>query len=321
MSRRGKPEVVFRGTRVLVTGGTGHLGSHLVRRLLGLGARVYVLARARSSLHRIADIAATAKILTGDIRTRKDVVGAVATAEPEFIFHLAAYGVNPRMRNPSTIIATNVRGLANLLDAVRSIPYACLVNTGTCFEYGNRRSPISESAPVDPLNVYAASKTMALYLCGLDRKRHGKPIVTIRPFTFFGPGEGPDRLIPSVIRSILTGQPIRITAGRQTRDYTYVEDMVAAFLSAALESNALGKVINVGTGDDRPVRDIAERIRTILKADVPLEVGALKTRADDAWRLCANSTLARTLLGWRPRVSFPEGIRRTADWLRRWPES
>lgn len=302
---------------MLVTGGTGHLGSHLVRRLLGLGARVYVLARARSSLERIADVAATVKLLTGDIRTQKDVTGAVAAAEPEYIFHLAAYGVNPRLRAPSTIIETNVLGLANLLEAARPVPYACLVNTGTCFEYGNRRGPITESSPVEPLNLYAASKTMALSLCDLDRRRHGKPIVTLRPFTFFGPGEGPDRLIPSVIRSILAGRPIRITAGRQTRDYTYVVDMAEAFVSAAVEADAVGKVINVGTGHDRPVREIAEHIRRILRADVPLEVGALQTRANDAWRLCASNTLARTLLGWRPRVSFSAGVRRTADWLRR----
>jgi nucleoside-diphosphate-sugar epimerase len=302
---------------VLVTGGTGHLGGHLVRRLAALGARVYVLARARSAPHRVAGVAGVAKILTGDIRSRRDVIRAVAAAEPEVIFHLAAHGVNPRMRNPSTIIATNVVGTVNLLDAARAVPYSRLVNTGTCFEYGNRRAPIAESCPLEPLNVYAASKSMALYLCGLDAKRHGKPIVTIRPFTFFGPGEGPDRLIPSVIRAILAGRPIRITAGRQTRDYTYVEDMAAAFVSAAVVPAAVGRVINVGTGEDRPVREIAERIRRILKADVPLEVGALAARADDAWRLCADNALARTLLGWRPRVSFAEGIRRTADWLRR----
>lgn len=301
---------------MLVTGGTGFLGSHLVRRLVALRADVHVLARPRSSLHRIADVTGEVKLLAGDLTHVREVSAAVATAQPEIIFHLAAYGVDPRRRHPPTILRTNVGGLANLLEASRDTPYARFVNTGTCFEYGNHRRPLGESAPLEPLNVYAVSKLSALHLCALYARLHGKPIVTIRPFTFFGPGERPQRLIPSVILSILARRPIRITAGVQTRDYTYVEDMAAAFVSAAVAKRAVGQVINVGTGQDHPVREIVERIRTILRSDVPVHAGAVPTKADEAWRLCADRRRAGELLGWRPRVSFAEGIQRTAAWLR-----
>jgi len=306
----------FRDCSVLVTGGTGFLGGHLVRRLVALGARVHILARPRSSPERIADVLPSVKILAGDIRARRSVAAAVAAAEPEYVFHLAAYGVDPRRRDPTTIVATNVVGLVHLLAALRAVPYRRLVNTGTCFEYGNRRAPIPETAPVDPLNVYAASKVMALHLCRLHAAQHGENIVTLRPFTFYGPGERADRLIPAVIGAIIAGRPIRITAGRQTRDYTYVEDMAAAFVSAAVAPGAAGQVLNVGTGRDLPVRAIAERIRQILESSVPLEIGTVPTRADDAWRLCADARKARALLRWRPRVVFEEGVRRTAAWLR-----
>lgn len=278
---------------------------------------MHVLARPRSPLDRIADVAGEVKVLHGDIRRRRDVAAAVAASQPEVIFHLAAHGVDPRMRNPATIVATNVLGLVHLLEAARPLPYARLVNTGTCFEYGNRTKPIDEAVPVEPLNLYAASKVTALHLCALETRQHGKPIVTLRPFTFFGPGERRTRLIPSVIGAILAGTPIRITAGTQTRDYTYVEDMAAAFVAAAVVDRAVGEILNIGSGEDHPVRAIAERIRTILGSDVPIEAGVVPTRADDAWRLCADSAKARRLLGWRPRVSFAEGVRRTAEWLRR----
>lgn len=277
---------------------------------------MHILARSGSSFHRIADVLSNVTILSGDIRVRRQVSAAVATAQPDFVFHLAAYGVDPRLRNPVTIIQTNVVGLVNLLEASIDIPYERLVNTGTCFEYGNQRMSISESAEVDPLNVYAASKVTALHLCNLHSRYHSKPIVTIRPFTFFGPCERADRLIPSVILSILAGQPNRITSAVQTRDYTYVEDMVTAFVSAAVAEKAVGEVINVGSGEDLPVREIVEKIRALMNADVPLEIGAIETRQDEAWRLCCDNSKARELLRWQPKLTLEEGLQRTIQWFK-----
>lgn len=304
----------MKGRRVLVTGGTGFLGGHLVRRLCALGATVHVLARAESSLHRIADVAGAVTVLRGDICAREDVEAAVTAADPSLVFHLAAHGVDPRMNDPLTIMHTNVFGLVYLLDALAGRPGCRLVNTGTCFEYGNRKEPMSEAAEIDPLNVYAASKTTALHLCTVRQRQQGMSIVTLRPFTFFGPWEREDRLIPSVILSILRKQPIRITSGAQTRDYTYVDDMVDAFVRAANSDAALGQVVNVGSGEDHSVLDIVERVRRFMKSDVPVEVGAVATRTDETWRLCADSTRAAALLGWRPRFTFEEGLAATIQW-------
>lgn len=315
MTRPEGPEAALCGQRILVTGATGFLGSHLVRRLVGLGARVHVLVRARSKLDRVADVFDAITILRGDLRVRSDVAAVMAAAQPDVIFHLAAYGVHSSRRNSATIVQTNVLGLIHLLEASRDRPYARLVNTGTCFEYGHQLAPISESTPVDPLNVYAASKVMASHVCNLEVRQHEKPIVTLCPFTFFGPEEARDRLIPSVIAAILDGRPIRITTGTQTRDYLYVEDMADAFLAAAVVPIAAGDLINVGSGEDRSVREIAERVRDILGSTVPIEVGAVPSRRDDARRLCADPAKARKVLGWAPRVTFEDGIRRTADWL------
>ena len=296
-----------------MTGGTGFLGGHLVRRLVALGAVVHLLARPRSSLHRIADVVANVTILSGDMRKRREVAAAVAAADPTVVFHLAAHGVDPRMKDAVTIMQTNVFGLIYLLDAVAGRTGCRVVNTGTCFEYGNHREPMSESAPIDPLNVYAASKTTAHHLCTL-RQRQGMSIVTLRPFTFFGPWEREDRLIPSVIFDILRKRPIRTTSGTQTRDYTYVEDMADAFVRASACDQALGHVINIGSGEDHPVRDIVERIKRFMNADVPVEVGAVATRSEETWRLCADRTKAATLLGWRPLLTLEEGLAPTVQW-------
>jgi nucleoside-diphosphate-sugar epimerase len=303
--------------RVLVTGGTGFLGTHLVRQLIALGADVHLLTRRSPHRSRFGGTGARPRLLRGDIRVRKDVRRAIEASNPQVVFHLAAYGVDPRKRNPATIISTNVMGVVNLLEATTDVPYARLVNTGTCFEYGNRSSKISEAAEVDPLNVYAASKIAAWHICNLHRRLYGKPIVTIRPFTFFGPFERRDRLVPSVILSVLQKRPIRITSGKQTRDYTYVEDMADAFLRAAVADGVVGESINVGSGEDFPVREIVERIRGLMQSDVPVETGALETRREESWRLCCDNGKARALLGWTPTVTFEEGVFRTVEWFRR----
>lgn len=281
----------FRDTRVLVTGGRGFLGRHLVRALRARGARVHVFA--------------------GDLRVLSDVRRAVEVSRPRLVFHLASRGVDPRVPGSREILETNVLGVAHLLDSLVDVPYERFVNTGSCFEYGNATSGL------EPLNVYAASKTAAMHLCNVHARVHGKPVVTLRPFTFFGPHERPDRLIPSVIRSVLSKRPIRITAGKQTRDYTYVEDVVDAFLRAATADEAIGETIDVGSGKDRSVLEVVERIRELAKSDVPVEVGAMRTRADEVWKSRCDPSRARRLLGWKPALSFDEGIRRTIRWLRR----
>lgn len=299
-----------------MTGGTGFLGSHLVRKLVSMEAMIHVLARPRSTKYRIRDVRRSLHCIQGDIRIRKDVQRAVAVSRPEIIVHLAAYGVNPRDHDAATIVKTNVLGVVNLLEASVDVAYERFINTGTCFEYGNRRTQDSEYLIGDPLNVYAASKTAAAQVCNLYHRRYGKPIVTIRPFTFFGPHERADRLIPSVILSILEGRTIRITQGVQTRDYTYVEDMADAFLLAAVAEAAIGHLIDVGSGRDLAVRAIVERIRKLMGTNVPVAVGSVKTRHDEAWRLCCDTTRAERILGWRPRMTFDEGLLRTIRWFK-----
>lgn len=303
------------GRRVLVTGGAGFLGSHLVRRLAALGAQVSVVAGATSGLEKIVDCLDRLTVLRGDLASRSDVVRVVQHAQPHIIFHLAAAGVSPLRADADKMVTTNVLGLVHLLEALADIPYTRFVNTGTCFEYGNQPGPLSEEHPLMPLNTYAASKIMAWHLCQLHAKQTGKPVVTLRLFTFFGPGERPDRLIPSTIRSALRGEAIRITSGAQTRDYTYVEDVVDAYLRAAVREQAVGHTFNIGSGRDYSVREIAQRVRDVMRSDVPIHAGALQTRADEAWRLCCDASKARELLGWRPRLTFDEGLRRTIDWM------
>lgn len=301
----------LRAKRVLVTGGTGFLGSHLVKALVGLGAHVAVFLRPSSGRDRIKDCVPHVALVQGNFHDRADVRRAVAQVRPQIVMHLAAVGVNPKESETAAIVQTNVLGLTHLLDALADSPLERFINTGSCFEYGNQTTPLTEQHPLDPLNAYAASKIAAWHLCHLRHRQEGLPVVTLRPFTFFGPDEPPWRLIPSTILAILQERDIRITSGTQTRDYTYVEDMVAAYLRAAVTPGIVGETFNIGSGQDAAVQDIVARIRDLMHSRVPIHLGAVEGRKAEAWRLCCDASKAHALLGWQPKVSFEDGLRRT----------
>ncbi len=300
--------------RVLVTGGTGFLGSHLVRKLVELGAQVVVLGRTSSSLATLDDCADRLEVVRGDLGSRQDIHRAVERTQPHIVFHLGACGVDPRITDPSLLFGTNVLGTLYLLESLIGSRVERVVHTGTCFEYGSQRTRLSERHPLRPLNEYAVSKAAAGHLADLFSRRHGLPAVSLRLFTFFGPHERPDRLIPSTIRAILEGRDIEITSGRQTRDYTYVEDMVEACLRAAGHPRAIGETFNIGSGRDYSVLAIVKRIRRLMGSRAVIRVNAIEGRRDEAWRLCCDPSKAGAVLGWHPRVAFDEGLRRTIQW-------
>jgi nucleoside-diphosphate-sugar epimerase len=306
----------IRGKRILVTGGTGFLGQHLLERLSKLETHIFALSRPSSNLEKISHIPGV-EITEAELSQASQVTKVAQYARPQIIFHLAAYGVNPKCIDVKKIVRTNIQGLENLLDSLNDIPFERFVNTGTCFEFGNQKEPLSESAPLSPLNAYAASKMMAWHLCHAHFQNPKKPVVTLRPFTFYGPHERFDRLVPSTILSILKDEEIRITSGTQTRDYTYVEDMVEAFLLASVKKQAIGQTFNIGSGQDYTVQDIVHRIRALMESEVPIQAGAIESRAHEAWRLCSNPTKIQALLGWQPRIAFDEGLMKTIDWIKK----
>jgi nucleoside-diphosphate-sugar epimerase len=307
----------YRNREVWVTGASGFLGSHLVRRLVGLGARCTALHRTSSSLARLEDVRSRVLLAPVDLGDREGLRRQLPRPGPSVLFHLAAYGVDPREHDLSSALRANVLGLVHLVEALEGTPLDSFVNTGTCAEYaGGIDRPLRESDPVDPRGAYAVSKSAAVMLGVMIARTRQWPLVTLRPFTFYGPGERSDRLIPHVLGCVLRGEEIRMTGGIQTRDFIYVEDVVEAYLRAGMPPVARGEVINLGSGKATPVRALVERIRELTGSQVPVLAGAVPYRADEQWHLCADIRRARELLGWSPRVDLDEGIRRTLEWLR-----
>jgi UDP-glucose 4-epimerase len=300
--------------RVLVTGGAGFIGSHLVDRLVARGDDVLVLddlslgdpARvqgARLLAGRVQDIA----------RYRADLAGVTR------IFHLAALiSGYDSLHAPDAYIDANVTGTLRLLEVTQHLPGVRVIFASSSTVYGNRPEPVRHESDVPaPITVYAASKLVGEHLLAMYAPLYGYGHVSLRLFNVYGPRQNPDHPYANVTCKFACaaarGLPVQLYGdGRQTRDFVYVDDVVDALL--AVEPAAAQPVYNVGTGQDAAIADLlalaeragGESLEVERKGEWPNDIRAIRA---DASRLTAET-------GWRPRVDLATGLARTVEWFR-----
>lgn len=312
------------GTKVLVTGAGGFIGSHLTERLLASGARVSALVHYRSnlSLGWLSDLpkdpASSLEVFRGDIRDDQFVRQAVRGQQ--VVFHLAALISIPYSYvSPLAFVRTNVEGTANLLAAAVEAGVEKFVHTSTSEVYGTaQKVPIDEQHPLHAQSPYAASKIAADQLASSFHLSFNLPVATIRPFNVYGPRQSERAIIPTIAVQALLHDEVSVGSAFPLRDFTYVDDTVSGFLRIAEEPRAVGRVINIGSGREISIRDTAELIGKILAKQVRIrtEEGRIRPAGSEVERLLADTRLAQQLLGWAPGVSLEEGLGRTIEWFR-----
>lgn len=315
--------MTWAGKRVLVTGAGGFIGSHLTERLVDLGAQVRALVYYQSDgswewldhSDRKNDI----EVVAGDIRDRDSVMSAVRGMD--IVFHLAALIAIPySYRAPGSYVKTNIEGTLNVLQAAKEVRLERVVHTSTSEVYGTARSlPINESHPLQGQSPYAASKIAADKMAEAFHLSFGVPVVTVRPFNTYGPRQSARAVIPTIITQCLVGKTIRLGNVTPTRDMNYVSDTVEGLIQAAVAPNAIGRTVNLGSGREVSIENLAELIATLVNRDAVIESDPERERPknSEVERLVADNTAARELLGWKPSVSLEEGLRLTIDWIRK----
>lgn len=307
------------GARVLVTGATGFIGSHVVRRLLAEGSEVHCLSSAVSSVYpvRLVDVRDDITLHEGNLVDRSAMDNIVAKVRPSHVLHLGAYThVGKSWSRVDECIQTNVQGTVNLLQALASQDYERFVYTGTSEIYGDVDVPFREDGPVHPISPYAVSKFAGEQFCRMFNNGLRWPVVMLRPFNAYGPAQSPDRVIPEIIVRALRAQPLAMTEGRQTREFNFVEDLAEGFVRAAFTPGVEGNTINLGCGEEVSMRDIATAVLDLLGRPISPDFGVLAPRPTEIMRMFSDSTRARELLGWEPRHSLAEGLTKTIEWYR-----
>jgi NAD dependent epimerase/dehydratase len=316
------------GKRVLVTGAGGFIGSHLVELLVREGHEVRALVRYngrddRGHLDRLAeDVKAAIEVHRGDLKDPEAVRKAVEGRA--WVFHLGALIAIPySYQNPLDVVQTNVVGTAHVLDAARANPaLERVVLTSTSEVYGTAQFvPITESHPLRGQSPYAATKIGADALGESYHRAFGLPVAILRPFNTFGPRQSARAIIPTIISQALTRPVVRLGSLDPRRDLTYVKDTASGFLAIAGSDAAIGRVVNIGRGDDLTIGELVERIATRIGKPIRVETDPDRVRpaASEVGRLLAGTVLAREIMGWSPRYTLDEALDETIAWVRENP--
>jgi UDP-glucose 4-epimerase len=303
------------GCRVLVTGGSGYIGGRLCTALAAAGAAVTATSRAVAEGERGA-----VRWVRGDLTSQAFTERLLQDADPEYVFHLAAY--KKRATSPSDFrdaMAVNYSGLLNLVSAASTgARLRRFIAMGTCEEYGPLPAPFRESAREMPGNAYGVSKLAATHLLQTLHRTAQFPAVVLRPSLAYGPGQADDMMLPALIRNLIQGRPFAMTAGAQTRDFVYIDDVIEALLLAATAGDASGQVINISSGEPVSVRSLALRAAELVGANaVPLlGFGQVDYRPGEAMNYWAAPDLAHDLLSWKATTPLETGLEKTVAFYR-----
>ncbi|MYX16601.1 NAD-dependent epimerase/dehydratase family protein [Streptomyces sp. SID8374] len=312
------------GRTVLVTGAEGFIGSTLVDLLVQRGARVRAFVHYKPYADKghlaryLQDPHSPVEMIAGDVGEAGRVMDAVAGCDT--VFHLAALiGIPYSYDSPGAYVRTNVVGTENIAEACRRHSVRRLLHTSTSEVYGTARTaPIGEDHPLQPQSPYSASKIGADMMALSHWHAFELPVTVVRPFNTYGPRQSARAVIPTILAQLHSGaREIRLGSLTPTRDFTYVTDTAAGFLALADCDRALGESVNLGTGREISVGDLAKALITASGRDAGIVVDPARLRpsGSEVHRLLSDNTRAREWAGWEPEVTLEEGLERTSAWV------
>jgi nucleoside-diphosphate-sugar epimerase len=306
--------------KYLVTGAAGFIGSNIVEKLLQQGDAVRVLDNLSTGKQSNIDLFGDRiEFLKGDIRNPEDCRKAVRGMD--YVLHQAALASVPRsVKDPVESNDVNINGTLNVLIAARDEGIKRVVYAASSSAYGDSpKLPKEESMTPNPLSPYAINKLVGEYYCRVFTELYGLETVALRYFNVFGPRQDPKSeyaaVVPKFITLLLAGQSPEIYGdGEQSRDFTYVDNVVAGNLLAVKAPQAPGKMVNLACGGRYTLNELGQLLKEIIGSDAEIRHG--QPRAGDVQHSCADIERAKNILGFEVKVSFEEGLKKTVAWYR-----
>lgn len=311
--------------KVLVTGADGFIGSHLTEALLALGCdvRAFVMYNSNNSWGWLdtlpRETRARLDVFAGDVRDPNGVREAMKGID--VVFHLAALIAIPfSYHSPDSYVDTNIKGTLNVLQAARDLHTARVLVTSTSEVYGTALYvPIDEKHPYQGQSPYSATKIGADRLAESFYRSFDLPVTIVRPFNTFGPRQSARAVIPTIITQLLSGETsIRLGSLTPTRDFNYVKDTASGFIALARCDAAIGQEVNIATGRDISIGDLAREIIAQINpgARIVCDEQRLRPEKSEVLRLLGDNAKIKALTGWESRYTFEQGIAETIAWLR-----
>lgn len=301
--------------RVLITGGAGFLGSHVIRLLAKRNATIGALVRPSTDLWRLRPLPAHVLPLAADLRDPEALRRLLLDFRPEVVIHLAWSGVGNRFRNDLSQISDNLPPTLDLIRLAAEAGCQTWIGAGSQAEYGPLNRKTTEEDLPRPTTLYGAAKLATSVLAGQLCAALGLRFAWLRVFSTYGPMEDENWMIPQLIRQLLRGEKPALTPGGQNWDYLFGPDAAEAVCRVAEEPGARG-LFNLGSGQARTLKTIVEAVRDQINPALPLGFGEVPYRPDQVMHLEADVSRLRAATGWSPATSLEEGLRQTVAWHR-----
>jgi nucleoside-diphosphate-sugar epimerase len=300
--------------RLLVIGGNGFVGRHIVSHALGLGWQVTSLNL--SQRHNGREDSTAVRCISADITDSTALGEVLRNTAYEYVVNCGGYIDHTLyLQGGRRILDIHLQGVLNLVELLDRNILRSFVNIGSSDEYGNTPAPQIETQREAPISPYSIGKVAATHFLQMLYRTESFPAVTLRPFLIYGPGQDNRRFLPQIILGCLEGRSFPASSGDHRRDFCYVDDVVAAVFAALFNRIAQGMVVNVGSGRPVSIRQMIETVRHLIGGGEP-KFGEVTYRPGENMELYADITKAKALLGWAPRVNLETGLNKTIQWIR-----
>lgn len=314
------------GLKALITGGTGFIGSNLIKALIEKGWEVYVVIRKNSTigykkLERIKNIKYIYVEELFSYYCKEDNESLLQTQViPQFdvCFHLASYGVDYRQQDISEMINGNIKFTMDVLNFCKENRTKKVINTGSCFQYGiNKGRKLTEEDKLNSQTYYSVTKVTAENMANIYAENNNINLITIRPFGVFGENEGLHRFIPQLMKSMVLNEKMDMTYGEQIRDYLYIKDLIEAYITLALKDVPKYEAYNICSGEEITIKEMALKALSISNNGSELfNFGTVPYRKNEAMYFVGDNSKIKKYTGWMPKYTLEEGLKRTYEWYK-----
>lgn len=308
--------------KILVTGATGFIGTHVAAKCAEQGSMVYALADTstpqnwKKNYPEFKKLSAV-KFFNCSLLDLESLKAFLSEAQPSKVIHLAAsVNLERSFDIAQKNVQTNILGTLNLLEALKTVLVDRFVFLSTVEVYGENKIPFEERQRELPPSPYAISKLAAEHFCRYYSRLHQIPVTILRVSTCYGPGQGEKRIVPSVILSCLKKNSVRVSHPDQERDFVYVEDVAEGIVKSLVSHQAVNEVINLGSERSVSIREIVSTVKKITQSDSQVFYGTVPQREMEMKRWSSSSVKARKILGWRAKTSLNDGLKKTIRWYR-----
>ncbi len=303
---------------ILITGAAGFVGSNLVRYFVSQGIKIHIIIKKNSNLWRLKGVMNKIHVHYSDLNNKTNIKRIIKKIKPKTIFHLATNGAYSDQNNLIKIKESIFDSTFNLINECKKYKFNIFVNTGSSSEYGFKKKKMKESDVLVPNSYYSAFKSSVSLYCQFESINSNIQIITVRPFHVYGPFERPTRLIPVLIKKMLSNKKISLVSPKISRDLIHVDDLIRFYIKIANKKNLIGEIFNLGSGKKYTIKDIYNSLKKLTGYKKKNLWNSMKNRSWDQTIWYSDMSYVRRKLKWKPKINLKNGLLKTVEWHKKY---